>query len=316
MTKRLVTIGDLVVDLLLDVDLPVMPARHQTARSLRFEAGGACTTILAARQLGLAVAALGAVGEDLPGQFLLQILREAAVDISAVQARRGTTTTVVALADPGGQHVFLGHYGSGPAIGSSPRADELLAQADAVFLPGYSLLDPRLSQLVSSLLERQAIAGPRLYLDVGPFLGGLAPGRARAMLQAADTLLLTEDEVPFVAAGAAGIQACRSLLDAHPQLTIVLKRGAAGCHIMSRRVDAFCPGFPVELVDTIGAGDAFAAAYIWADLQGYSSADCGTIGNAMGAASVMKRGAGSNVPTRAQVQLVLDEHETGIKLIC
>ena len=70
------------------------------------------------------------------------------------------------------------------------------------------------------------------------------------------------------------------------------------------------------MVDTVGAGDAFAGAWIWADLNGYSARECGTIANAMGAASVGKRGGGRNVAPCADVQALLDENRTGIKLSC
>lgn len=317
MPERLVTVGDLVVDVLLDLTLPVWPAKHQTARSLRFEAGGACTTILAARELGMAVAAMGAVGSDLQGEFLLKILGEAAVDASALQCQSGTSTTVVALADnQSGEHVFLGRYGTGSAIAMNKHSGELLAQADAIFMPGYSLLDERLDGLVSGVLRALRTSEARLYFDVGPFLGGLPADDLRAILNVTDTLLLTEEEIPFVAAGADGLEACRRLLDAYPRLTIVVKLAERGCHILSSQLEERCPGFPADVVDTIGAGDAFAAAYIWADLQGYSPAECGTIGNAMGAASVARQGAGSNVPRCADVQRILDEMRTGIQLTC
>ena len=318
MTKRLVTVGDLVVDLLLDVDLPVQPARHQTARALRFEAGGACTTILAARELGMDVAALGTVGADLPGSFLLDTLGGAQVDTSALLNLPGsTTTTVVALSDRAfGEHVFLGHYGSSDSIPFNGRAAELLKEADAVFIPGYSLREARLAGLIDGVFEQAVGSNARIYFDVGPFAGELPQAQVERVLRAADTLLLTEDEIPYVAAGACGLQACRRLLDVHERLTVVVKLAVAGCHILSRRLDAHCPGFPADVVDTIGAGDAFAAAYIWADLQGYSAAECGTIGNAMGAASVMRAGAGSNVPKRADLQQLLCDNRTGISLLC
>ncbi len=317
MPERLVAVGDLVVDILLEARLPVLPARHQTARSLRFEAGGACTTILAARQLGMTVAALGAVGSDLPGEFLLKILREADVNVSALQSQDGTSTTVLALADSrSGEHVFLGRYGRGPAISMDQRSRELLAQADAVFMPGYSLLDERLDKLVSGVLRELKTCEARFYFDVGPFLGEADTQRLASVLHATDTLLLTEEEIPFAAAGEGGLEACRRLLDEFPQLTIVVKRAEQGCHILSPQLDARCPGFPADVIDTIGAGDAFAAAYIWAELRGYSPLECGTIGNAMGAASVARQGAGRNVPSRADLQRILDEMRTGIQLTC
>ncbi len=321
MAKRLVTVGDLVLDLLLDARLPVLADQHQTAQTFRFEAGGACTTILAARQLGLQVSALGTVGDDLQGKLLLDILQAATVDTSALLIPPGSSsTTVLALTDTAkGEHVFLGNYGLGPPIELSERARALLAAADAIFIPGYTLVEERLDGLVTAVFEWLAQSDSRLYLDVGPFFCQLPQERVNEVLTRTDLLLLTEAEVPFVS-GETGdsrpLAACRRLRQQYPALTIVLKLAAAGCHILAHAVDLPCAGFSVDVRDTVGAGDAFAAAFIWADLNGYSLAECGTISNAMGAASVRKLGAGSNVPTATELQFLLDRDATGIKIIC
>ena len=155
MPKSLVTVGDLVVDIVLDARLPLQAGQHQTAKRLGFEAGGACTTILAARNMGLDVAALGAVGDDLQGRMLLDILNEAAVDTSALTIpRESATTTVLALTDSeAGAHVFLGNYGEGDQIEFSEAAKARLSAADAVFIPGSALVEARLSGLVAGLFD-------------------------------------------------------------------------------------------------------------------------------------------------------------------
>ena len=285
---------------------------------LLLEPGGACTTLLAARHFGLEAVALGAVGDDAQGRMLLEMLGAAGVVTGALLRPAGSgTTTVVALGDRRqGGHVFLGHYGDGPPVHLTPAAKAELMAADAVYVAGYSLVEERLRPLVAGILGDRDEATAPLYVDVGPFLGQLTQPEVYGILAAADVLLLTEEEIPFVAAGGTGVAACRRLLDDYPDLLIVLKKGAEGCQILSADLDLACAGFPVTLVDSIGAGDAFAAAFIWAKLSGYSLEDCGTIGNAMGAASVRRPGAGRNVPRREDVQQVLDQFNTGIKLIC
>ena len=316
--KRLVTVGDLVVDIVLDAVLPLHPNQHQTAKSLGFEAGGACTTILAARNMGLHVAALGTVGDDLQGRMLLDILHEAAVDTDALLIPPGsTTTTVLALTDrAAGEHVFLGNYGQGAPIKFTQEAAARLARSDAVFIPGYTLAEARLSGLVAGVFNWLAAHDSRLYFDVGPFTRQLSQAQVDQVLALCHVLLLTEDEVPFVASGARGLDACRRLCRHYPHVTIVLKLGAAGCRVMSRDFDLVCGGFAVDVVDAVGAGDAFAGAYIWAELNGYSPRACGAIANAMGAASVAKAGAGASVPSGADVQSLLDRENTGINISC
>ncbi|MCY4072266.1 MAG: carbohydrate kinase family protein [Chloroflexi bacterium] len=318
MTKRLVTVGDLVVDLLLDVRLPVTASDHQMSPTLLLEPGGACSTILAARNLGLEVAALGAVGADFQGRMLLDIMVEAGVDASALLTpARSTTTTVIALADQKrGGHVFLGNYGRGPDIALTNAAREQLKRADVVFIPGYSLVEERLGPLIDGVLDFVSYSPTPLYVDVGPFMAQLERVKAERVLGLTDVLLLTEDEIPFVSDGETGIKACRRLLRRYPSLLIVLKLAETGCRILGPEIDIRCPGFPVAVIDTIGAGDVYAAAFIWSRTQGYALAECGTIANAMGAASVTKAAAGRGAPTCSEVQALLDKHKTGLQLPC
>ena len=318
MTKGLVTVGDLVVDVLLDVRLPIAADDHQMSPTLLLEPGGACSTILAARNLGLHVAALGTVGDDFQGRMLLDIMRDAGVDTSALLVPPGsTTTTVIALADKRrGGHVFLGNYGQGPEIALTGASRDQLARADAIFIPGYSLVEQRLRPLIGGVLDFVDGSSTPLYVDVGPFMGQLEREQVERVLRLTDVLLLTEDEVPFVSAGEAGIKACRGLLDRYPSMLIVLKLAEKGCQIMASEIDIRCRGFSVTVADTIGAGDAYAAAFIWSQLQGYALEECGTIANAMGAASVTKAGAGRQAPTRNEIQTLLDKHNAGLELSC
>ena len=246
------------------------------------------------------------------------MLDDAGVDTSALLIPpESTTTTVFSLSDQqNGAHVFLGYNGRSPTIELSPTAREKLATADAVFMAGYSMVEQRMEPLNSAVMAFADQNDIPLYVDVGPSLGQLEQARVEEVLNAADVLMMTDDEIQFVTAGESDIDACRRLLERYPHVLIVVKLGAAGCHLLARDIDLPCAGFSVDVVDTIGAGDAFDAAFIWAQLHGYSPADCGTIANAMGAAQVSRAGAGRKAPTRGDVELILDANETGIKLTC
>jgi ribokinase len=117
---------------------------------------------------------------------------------------------------------------------------------------------------------------------------------------------LTEEELPILAGGSDGLEAARSLLNAGPELVCV-KRGRHGCMIISRDQVVEHEGYPVTVRDTAAAGDAFAAAFIYAYLKQWPLKDVAAFANAMGAAKVQKVGSGSSVPTAAEVQQVLDD---------
>lgn len=321
MAKHIVSVGDLVVDLVLEVQLPVTIDQHQISPSLLFEPGGAVNTILAACRMGLGVAVLGTLGTDLQGQMLKDVLEQEAVDTSALTIPPdSTTTTVIALTDKQQQgHVFLSRYGEGESITMTATAQTVLFQSDAVFIPGYTLIEERLQLLIDGVFAHLATNNLPFYFDVGPFFGQLSPERIETILRLTNVLLLTEDEIPFATQGEAGVEACINLLDDYPNLMIVLKLGKAGCQIISQQTNITCDGYKVDIVDivdTVGAGDSFAGAFMWAHLNGMSLSDCGKIANAMGAASVQKIGGGRNIPSCEDVQAILDINRVGITLPC
>ena len=318
MAKQIVSVGDLVVDLILEVQLPAIIEQHQMSPSLLFEPGGAANTVLSARHMGLDVAVLGTVGDDFQGQMLRDILEKAGVDISTlVITPNSTTSTIVALTDNVNHgHVFLGHYGEGDSIFLTSDAKDTLRRADAVFIPGYTLVEARLEPLIHGVFDVIKSHGKTLYFDVGPFLGQLPHTQVERVLKHTDVLLLTEDEIPFVTRGKTTVADCKLLLEQFPNLLIVIKKGAEGCQILSGTTDITCDGYPADVVDTVGAGDAFAGAFMWAHLNGMPLKACGRIANAMGAASVQKAGGGRNVPTCQEVQAILDTNQVGINLSC
>jgi sugar/nucleoside kinase (ribokinase family) len=318
MAKRIASVGDLVVDLVLDVAFPIEIDHHQMSPALLLEPGGAGTVVLAARRMGLDVSVLGAVGADFQGRMIKEVLDLEGVDTSVLLMTPGsTTTTVIALADQQRRgHVFLGHYGEGEPVTLTSAALDVLKQVDAVFMPGYTLVEERLKPLVAATLAFLAGNQTPFYLDVGPFLGQVAPQAVEDVLAVTDVLLLTEEEIPYVTAGQTSVMACQQLIERYPQMLIVLKSGAKGCQIFSGASTVVCEGYPVQVVDTIGAGDSFAGAFMWAHLQGLPLGECGKIANAMGAASVCKAGGGRNVPDLSEVQNILDRYHTGLQLPC
>ena len=87
---------------------------------------------------------------------------------------------------------------------------------------------------------------------------------------------------------------------------VVIKWGSRGCYIKNRETQLTIPAvFGVECVDTTGAGDSFAAGFLYGLYQGYTLEQCGKIANACGALAVQKLGAAEGIDNFAQVEQVL-----------
>jgi sugar/nucleoside kinase (ribokinase family) len=121
--------------------------------------------------------------------------------------------------------------------------------------------------------------------------------------------------VPLVSQGRFGHDAYDSLLAQGPRI-LVIKQGPAGCTVITRDRLERVPGFQVPVVDMVGAGDCFDAAFLAGYLNGLSLWECGRLANAMGAAAVGKRGAGRNMPTCDEVMALLRQVGDRIDFPC
>lgn len=312
MTARIATIGDLTVDLVMPVALPIQPGQSLEVPWHRVEPGGAGNFLIAGQRLGAQMYAVGALGGDLYGQEALTILSAEGINVTGVTAQPETTTTVViVLMEPDtGRFAYIWRGGQGPLIELSAAAKSNIDQADALFLQGYTLCEEQLHPLVD-----YALASDRaLYFDIGPAISGAAEAERARARRRAQAILTTEDELPQITEGRIGQAAYDFLLSEGPRL-VVIKRGAQGCRVITESGDCFdIPAFPATVRDLVGAGDCFNAAFIYGCLRGLSPQQAALLANAAGAAKVQKLGTGRAVPTRAEVEAILQANGQPILL--
>lgn len=313
--SKVISIGDLVTDLVIHIPhLPAEAAKHQLARRFTIEPGGAGNFLIAGARLGMDMLALGALGDDVFGHTTADILREAGVDMQYLVCQPGSTTTSVAvLVDDAGQHVFLGTYGEGDRVEMSPGWEQAIRASQAVFSCGYTLQEQRFSGVCLQSFQLAHQNNIPVFFDPGPEMARTTRDQRQAVLAFSQVILMTEEEIPYLADGQTGLAAARSLLDFGPELVCV-KLGAQGCILYSHDHEVSHTGFEVPVRDTAAAGDSFAAAFIYAYLQRWGLEQVAVFANAMGAAKVQKMGSGTQVPTAQEVQAVLDQFHTEIHL--
>lgn len=312
MGLRVASFGDLVMDVVAGVPrLPIEAARDQLLDYIRIEPGGAGNFLITGQRLGMSMCAGGAVGEDTFGYLVLQILRDEGVDVSEVHhLPGGTTTTVFVLVDRLGEHVFLGRSGEGPELLPGPWMETFLEDVQALQVWGYTFMEKPLVESMLQLVEMAHQRGIPVFFDPGPQLQA-TPEYLERLLRCTRVILLTEAEVPLVTGGCIGAEGIERLLDRGPGL-VVVKQGVKGCTVHTRTETVVAPGFPVPLRDTTGAGDAFAAAFLYGYLHEWPLHQVATFANATGAAKVQKIGSGRQVPTADEVRRVLRDFRVDI----
>lgn len=302
----ILVLGDLLADLNLRIEaFPIEAGGMQRVSFLDFGPGGAANTSIAAARLGLRVGHLGEIGDDRAGRWILDDLKAEGIDVSGVITSPQATTAVAGvIVDPKGEPAYLGFPGRQylPALPEVWAAS--IRQAEAFFVDGW-VDHTRQADLVLEGLHTAKEAGVPSFFDPGPGNQSLDNAWHATACRRATVVLATEDEAQRISGRPDPLESAKALLALGPEL-VVIKRGVAGCFLVRKEEVHLATGYPVDALDTTGAGDSLDAAVIDGYLRKLPLESLGALANAVGAAKVQKLGTGRNVPTRDEVRAVLE----------
>ena len=253
----MVVVGDVATDVVAVLSGEPAAGSDRPA-TIRSRGGGAGANVAAhLARLGARVTLVGCIGDDAPGAGLAAELRATGVDLALRTVAGAATGTIVSLVEPGGQRSMLADRGANLAL----RPDDVPAPVPGghLHLSGYTLLDdgPRAAGLAA--LEAAVAAGCTVSLDpasTGP-LTRYGVDRWLADTAGATLLLPNADEARLLTGCTDVTEAARTLAGRHRGVAVSL--GADGALWASGDVLVHRPAHPTDVVDTTGAGDAFAA---------------------------------------------------------
>lgn len=319
-THDLITMGRSSIDLYsADVGAP-----FEEITGFHAFVGGSPTNIATgAARLGLSVAALTAVGDDKVGDFILEFLREERVDVRFVPRKPGHRSSAVLLGIEPPDRFPLVFYRDNCADAELTIDDALRAPLErtrAFEFGGTNLAREPVRSATLFAAERARRAGATVYFDLDFRADQWHDPRAygvsvRAALPLADVAIGTEEEInAAMLADPADLvihdqqvsaPTLRGDVDANvgallgvaagPE-ALVQKRGERGARVHLRtgeRIDA--AGFEVEVLNVLGAGDAFAAGLIYGRLRGWDWHRAARMGNACGALVVTRAGCANSM---------------------
>jgi len=300
-----IILGDILADYAIRVEqLQLEPKDLQRVSYLALGPGGACNVAIMAAHLGLKVAALGEVGDDLFGEIVLEGLADEGVDVSGVIISPGARTPVASvLVDERGEPAYLGYPGSLQVMSLSEAWRPTIGTAEALYADGWADHEG-VPAIVLAALRVAREAGVPTFFDPGPGNPKIDNAWHSEAAALATVLLATEDEARRLSGEADPVNSARVLLERGTQLAVI-KRGMAGAFLLTADDLHIAPGLPVVARDATGAGDSLAAAIIYGTLHKFDLQTLGDIGNATGAAKVLKLGTGHNMPTVAEVNEML-----------
>jgi 2-dehydro-3-deoxygluconokinase len=302
-----VTAGETMV-----LGIPARPGRLRHAASLELKVGGAESNVaIALSRLEVSAGWVSFLGDDEPGQLVLDSVRGEGVDTSRVRRLQDHPTGLY-LREQVGAATRVYYYRRDSA--ASAMAEDAF---DPAYLEGAEFLHltgitPALSKecrhFILWVAEEAGESGTRLSFDVNYRSKLWSPEEARVfteqLLPRVD-LLFAGDEEARALWGRDDEEFLRGLAGMGPQ-EVVLKRGEKGSVVVIGGEVLEHPAFPVEDVDPVGAGDAFDAGYLAGHLWGLEAEDRLRVANAMGALSVATLGDYEGLPDREELWAFLE----------
>jgi len=310
-TAEIIVVGDTNVDMAAMFAAYPAAGECTRAKSVTLCLGGAAANMaVALARLGRRPALWSRVGRDPWGEGLAAKLAANGVDCRAVQwDEQEMTGLMYIVITPGGERTILAQRGANRAFDPALLPVNDLSRAKALLVSGYALLEePQRSAALLALNTAGELGLPRL-LDPGITGPKAALDDVRALLPAVDVVLPNLLEAQRLTGRHDPSDAFRALTDAGAKL-VAVKLGREGCLVGKGQEMAWLPPFPAEVIDTTGAGDAFAAGFTSAWLDGLPASAAGLLGNAMGAFVTAATGAGETTPRPADILPMLRQART------
>ena len=285
--------------------------------------GGCPTNVsVGAARLGLKSAMITRVGDEHMGRFIRECLEHEGVDVSHVKTDPDRLTALVILGIRDQDTfplIFFRTDCADMAIGEDDFDAGFIASATALMVTGTHLSSPQVEQASRAAVRHAKAAGTKVVLDIDyrPVLWGLTglgEGDDRFVANAkvtehvqtivpdCDLIVGTEEEFHIAGGSEDTMEALRRVRELSEAI-LVVKRGPLGCSVFSDTIPQNLDegitgaGFPVEIYNVLGAGDAFLAGFLRGWLRGESLETCCTYANACGAFAVSRHGCAPAVPS-------------------
>ncbi len=300
MSRRLVGVGNVIVDLVANV--PSLPERGADvlATGSSIAAGGGFNAMVAATRQGLPTAYAGGHGTGYFGDLVRSSLAAAGIEAMLPADPARDSGYDVALVDAGGERTFVTVFGAEAELTSAALAGVELREDDLVLVSGYGLLPTTNGAVLAPWLDALD-ASHTVLLDPGPLVSEIEPDVWESAMGRADWLSCNEREAAILT-GERDVDAAVDILARSGD--VLVRLGAEGCLLAVSGTVRHIPGFPVRAVDTNGAGDAHAGAFLAAIAAGLDPRSAALRANACAALAVTRPGP-ATAPTLAEVLALL-----------
>lgn len=239
--------------------------------------GGSCAnTMIGIGQLGGNSAYSGRVGKDEHGDIYISKLQNATVT-SSVGVGEGMTGSSLILVTDDGARCMNTHLGMCQEFHHSDVNEDLLKQAQYLYIEGYLWDTESQKEAIQKTIEKAKSLDVKVSLSLSDPFCVHRNGEAFWELIKGDVqLLFCNQEEAHAMANTTITQDAIQELGKHVE-TVIVTLGEHGALILNKGEITYIDPLPVEVVDTTGAGDAFAAGFLYGVTQGRTMVECGRL---------------------------------------
>lgn len=254
-------------------------------------AGTAGGMVVISAKLGLDCLAVGAVGNDEKGEFVLDVYKRHGIDISAMQRIDGIPTSATILpVRPNGDRPALHNRGASDHLWVDEADFDTVCDCRILHMGGTGLLDKMDGGQSAKLLSHAKSKGVTTTFDL------IAPNQntielLKPILPHVDYFMPSMEEAEFIS-GKAGPADIAKVFHDLGATTCIFKWGAKGSYISGPDGTFRVPAFKIEVTDTTGCGDAYCAGFVTGMAQGFDLEKSCRLGTA--ASAFVATGLGSD----------------------
>jgi len=307
LVSEFVAIGRINVDIHMEVSKLPMRDEHAISKNGFISFGGSAANFaIQSAHLGVKTGIVGCVGDDFYGQQALKDMSDAGVDTSCVLVLDKQPTGIFFLAQqPDKGRLVVAEPGANRFLEKHILDEDYAASARVIHVAGA------FPMMAARALEVATTNGVIFSFDPGRAASGM---NMESILSGTDLLFVNQGELKDYFKISPKERALKTLAKTIPGI-VVVKKGKQGA--VATDGFEFCrsPAFEVQEVDTLGAGDAFAAGFVTAWTRSENIEQALHVGNAVAALTITERGAQNGQPTLDKTSKLLKEHGVSIPQI-
>jgi len=311
-----VCVGILVADILTStIDRIPQPGELIWSHEISLSGGGhAHNTSVSLARLGMKVGAVGKIGNDPFGKFLVEDLQREGVDTSRITVSNtsGTSKTMILLT-PFEDRRFIHTIGANGDFGVDDVDFDYLQNVKILYVGGCGVLPKLDGEPLVKVLRFAKEHDLTTVLDV--VISHLEldwKSKFERVLGLTDFFLPNNDEAAIITGQKSPKKQAEKILEYNPEMTVVITMGKDGSLVRTKDRIIQASSYEMEIADPSGGGDAFTAGFIFGLAHDWELTETLKLASAMGASAVRKRGCTAGVFTREEANKFIGMSEIKI----